>query len=275
MTSPAETYLRDFHRRLPGVTSREFGGAPVWRDGEVHPSSYSLLEAEVPRGEAPLVVLDLACGDGHLLELLARRQQPGLSLLGVDLSEHELAAARTRLKDAATLTHGRAQSLPYPEASVDLVLSHLAFMLMDDVETVLSELRRVLKPTGRVSMVIGGGPLRNEAFEQYVRLLRPVLATTPNAALPLGDPRVRTSEGLAELFRDFTGLHIQNLEVQGDGPPERVWDSLTRTYDADRLPESARDSLKADFLRAVEPLRLADGTLPFRWSMRQVTATRP
>ncbi|WP_338872285.1 class I SAM-dependent methyltransferase [Myxococcus stipitatus] len=274
MSSPAEAYLRDYHRRLPGVTARDFGSTPVWRDGEVHPSSYALLEAEVPRGEAPQVVLDLACGDGHLLEMLARRGQPGLTLMGIDMSEHELAAAQERLKGAATLTLGRAQALPFPDASVDLVLSHLAFMLMDDVETVLSELHRVLKPAGRVSMVIGGGSIRSAAFDQYLRLLRPLLASLPNPPRPLGDPRVRTEEGLTELFGDFSALHIQNLDVQCDGPPEHVWSSLTRTYDGDRLSAPARDALKVDFLRAVEPLRFANGTLPFQWSMRQVTATR-
>ncbi|NTX37437.1 class I SAM-dependent methyltransferase [Myxococcus sp. CA033] len=271
--SPAESYLLDFHRRLAGVTSREFGGAPVLRDGEVFPSTYALLEAAVPKEDGPQVVLDLACGDGYLLELLARRNQPGLALVGLDMSEHELAVARARLNGAATLHLGRAQSLPLAEASVDVVLSHLALMLMDDVETVLAEIQRVLKPTGRVSVVVGGDLVRGEAFEVYLGLLKPLLAAEARVPMPLGDARVRSVEGLTGLFGGFTHVDIRRLEVQGDATPEHAWESLSTTYDADRLSTAARASLKHAFVQAVEPLRRTDGTIPMRWGMRQVTAT--
>lgn len=45
----------------------------------------------------PLTVLDLACGDGALLQLLARREQQGLHRVGVDMSLHELERARANL----------------------------------------------------------------------------------------------------------------------------------------------------------------------------------
>ncbi|MFY2559008.1 class I SAM-dependent methyltransferase [Corallococcus terminator] len=277
MTAPssAESYLLDFHRRLAGVTSREFGGAPVLRDGEVFPSTYALLEAVVPRGDSPRVVLDVACGDGYLLELLARRSEDGLTLLGLDMSEDELEAARVRLKGSATLHQGRAQSLPFADASVDVVLSHLALMLMDDVERVLAELRRVLKPTGRVSIVVGGELVRGEAFEVYLGLLKPMLAREARPPPPLGDARFRSVEGLREVFGGFTDVEIRRLEVQADGTPEQAWESLSTTYDADRLSESAKATLQQAFLQAVEPLRRTDGTIPLRWGMRQVTASGP
>ncbi|RKH13637.1 class I SAM-dependent methyltransferase [Corallococcus sp. CA047B] len=272
--SPAESYLLDFHGRLAGVTARWFATAPVLREGAAFPSTYSLLEAVVPRDAGPRVVLDLACGDGHLLELLAKREQPGLSLLGLDMSEHELAAARARLKGAATLHAGRAQALPFADASVDVVLSHLALMLMDDVETVLAEIRRVLKPGGTVSVVVGGDMVRGDAVECFAGLLRPLIMAESQPWLPLGDPRVRSVEGLKVLFREgFVDVTVQDLVVQGDGEPRSVWDSLRTTYDADRLSPGAQASLEAAFLQAVEPLRRSDGTVSCRWGMRQLTAT--
>lgn len=273
MPSPAEAYLLDFHARLAGVTSRWFGQSPVQRDGETADSSYALLEAVVPGG-GPLTVLDLACGDGYLLELLARRKQAGLSLLGLDMSEHELAAARARLNGAATLIQGRAQSLPFGDASVDVVLSHLALMLMDDVETVLAEVRRVLKPGGRVSVVVGGGELPpDSALALFAGLMKSVQSTEP--PLMLGDMRVRSEDGLRSLFAEgFVDVTAQSLSVLGDGSPQEVWESLITTYDADRLSPAARASLQVSFLQAVEPLRRADGSVPLRWGMRQLTATR-
>ena len=273
MPSPAEAYLLDFHARLAGVTSRWFGSSPVQRNGETAASSYALLEAVVPAG-GPLTVLDVACGDGHLLELLARRKQPGLSLLGLDMSEHELAAARARLNGAATLVHGRAQSLPFGDASVDVVLSHLALMLMDDVGTVLAEFRRVLKPGGQVSVVVGGGDLApDNALTVFAGLMKSRQSTEP--PLMLGDVRVRSEDGLRSLFAEgFTDVTVQSLSVQGDGSPQEVWESLITTYDADRLSPEARVSLQESFIQAVEPLRRADGSVPLRWGMRQLTATR-
>ena len=56
------------------------------RDGR---SPCDVLEVLVPDTE-PLTVLDLGCGAGALLQLLPRRRQPGLRLIGVDMSPHEL-----------------------------------------------------------------------------------------------------------------------------------------------------------------------------------------
>lgn len=271
--SPTESYLLDFHRRLPGATSRAFAHTPVQRDGELFPSTYALLEAVVPQAGRPLTVLDLACGDGHLLQLLANRKQPGLSLLGVDMSEHELAAAQARLGGATTLLQGRAQSLPFEASSIDVVLSHLAVMLMDDVEAVLAEVGRVLKPGGTVSIVVGGDLVRGDALELFLGLLKPLKAAEAHPPTPLGDPRVRSVEGLTGLFgAGFENVEIHHLEVRSDGQPGAVWESLSTTYDADRLSPSALASLEEAFLVAVEPLRLADGTIPCRWGMRQLTA---
>ncbi len=271
MPSPSESYLLDFHARLAGVTSRWFAHAPVQAE-EAAPSSYALLEAVVPRDARPLTVLDLACGDGYLLELIARREQSELSLVGLDMSAHELEAARARLNGTATLLQGRAQSLPLGDASVDVVLSHLALMLMDDVETVLAELRRVLKPGGRVSIVVGGDPVPGNALEVFAGLMKSAVAVPP---MRLGDPRVRSVNGLQELFAEgFADVMVRSLSVQGDASPGEVWESLLTTYDADRLSPAAQASLQAAFLQAVEPLRRSDGSVPLRWGMRQLTGTR-
>src|SRR5690348_1477406 len=107
--SEAERFLQEFHRRHPGATSALFGRAGAGAGG----SSYDGLADVVPAGSGPITVLDLACGDGFLLEALSARRQPGLHLIGVDMSDAELDAARRRLPArAATLLPGRAQAIP-------------------------------------------------------------------------------------------------------------------------------------------------------------------
>lgn len=81
-----ESYLIDFHGRRPGATSHCFGAARTEREGQEFSSPYAYLADLVPTRGGPLTVLDLACGDGYLLAEFAARRQPGVSLLGVDMS---------------------------------------------------------------------------------------------------------------------------------------------------------------------------------------------
>lgn len=142
--------LSSFHARFAGASDRVFGRGTV-PDGR---SSYQWLADQVPPEAAR--VLDLACGDGALLARLAR---PGREIMGLDRSEHELAAARARLGPEVALHHGVAQALPFPDGSFDAVTCHMAFMLMAQAEAVVAEIRRVLAPGGVFAGVIGvGGP---------------------------------------------------------------------------------------------------------------------
>ena len=108
--SRAESYLSTFHDANPGATPRAFEALPVRRDGLEFASTYRSLISALPDTEAPLTVLDLACGDGHLLSLLADGStSPARALIGVDLSAGELGAARSRLGDRAALYCCKAQ----------------------------------------------------------------------------------------------------------------------------------------------------------------------
>ena len=76
----AEAFLRAFHRARPGITTRAFARGRA-DDGR---SSYAILAGAA--GEALArrqVILDLGCGDGHLLELLVQRGAPADRLVGV------------------------------------------------------------------------------------------------------------------------------------------------------------------------------------------------
>ncbi|WP_426730659.1 class I SAM-dependent methyltransferase [Myxococcus faecalis] len=274
--SETESYLLDYHRRLAGVTARWFSRTPVTRGDHRFDSTYALLAAEVPSDSREHTVLDLACGDGYLLELLAHREPPRPRLLGLDMSADELAHAQARLQGAATLHQGLAQSLPFEDDSLDVVLSHLALMLMDDCEQVLSEVRRTLKPDGKLSCVVGGGFAPTGSLAVFRELMKPAIESQPRPLLSLGDKRFRSTEGLQQLFGlAFQHVDVFDLLVQDGGSPEHVWDSLAQTYDADQLPPSTREGVRKAFLSAVEPLRDSAGNISCHWSMRQVTAHAP
>jgi arsenite methyltransferase len=101
-------------------------------------------------------VLDLGCGAGMDSILAARRVAPGGTVIGVDMVEEMLAKAR-RNTEALGLCNldyqlGRADALPVPTASVDVIITNGVFNLCVDKPKVIAEMFRVLRPGGCLHM---------------------------------------------------------------------------------------------------------------------------
>jgi len=92
------------------------------------------------------LVVDLACGTGDLCREL---DAAGLRAVGVDLSFGMLAAARTD----APLLQGDALRLPVRDGSVDGVTCGFALRNLVDLVPFFAELRRVLRPGGRIALL--------------------------------------------------------------------------------------------------------------------------
>lgn len=110
-----------------------------------NPVHAAALDLAAPLG-APGVVLDVGCGTGRLLRAAALRW-PDARLIGVDPAEGMVEAAR-RLTPAATFYRSLAETLPLPNASVDLVFSTLSFHHWHDQTAGVREIARVLRPGG-------------------------------------------------------------------------------------------------------------------------------
>lgn len=272
MYTAGERFLLAFHAQLPGVTATAFGGVPVRYRGQELASSYEVLAQAVPFFDGPATVLDLGCGNGHLLAMLARAR-PMLGLIGVDFSVAELGAARCA---TASFVGARAQQLPLREASCDAVLSHMALMLMDDVGQVLREVARVLKPGGVVAAVVGGGiPPDSPAFAAYVELLRRHLATLPEVPPRIGNKAFYSEESVRSLFAEqFIDLAVEPVLLQELLAPAEAWTSFERMYDLHHLPMPSRRELRDEYLEAVRPLVGADGRLSFPRQLRFIRARR-
>ena len=87
-------------------------------------------------------ILDVGCGTGANLEMLARFGDAE----GVDVSEDALAFCRAR--GLTGVRAGAAEALPYPDATFDLVTALDVVEHLDDDVAGLQEMRRVLKPRG-------------------------------------------------------------------------------------------------------------------------------
>ncbi|AQR69930.1 SAM-dependent methyltransferase [Janthinobacterium sp. LM6] len=268
----AETYLQDFHQRQVGVTSAAFAHLPASSPAGTWASSYHVLTSLAPAVDAPLSVLDLACGDGHLLGLLAARRQPQLQLLGIDMSQAELAAARATLPASVRLLQGRGQTLDVPSASVDYLVSHMALMLMDDIEQVVREMRRVLRPGGQFAAIVGRTFLLGEVNDVFMRVFKPI-ASDALPPLRFGDRRTGSEAGWRELLAGaFADVAFDDIDVRWSPTPGELWTALTDTYDIDRLHDGARQRLREAFLDAAAHLQDSDGTIATGWGLRLVCA---
>ena len=207
--SKNEVFLKEFHAQLPGCTSQTMASQLT----PENKSSYELLADLVPVGNKPLKVLDLACGDGYLLSLLESRNQQGLELHGIDMSEGELSAAKKRLGHSRGLEIGRVQELPFADASFDVVLCHMAFMLMDSVDEVVREISRVLKRAGIFSAIISGKRTDNPANQVFRELAVSTLEKQHLDFLSqIGDSRLKrtsTNEGIQSVFESSFSDPIQ------------------------------------------------------------------
>jgi ubiquinone/menaquinone biosynthesis C-methylase UbiE len=101
-------------------------------------------------------VLDIGSGPGLLATEMAADVGSGGSVIGVEPSEQMLALARPRAQAAPAgsapvrFETGDAVAVPVPDAAVDVVTSTQVYEYVVDVPAALAQVRRVLRPGGRV-----------------------------------------------------------------------------------------------------------------------------
>jgi len=95
----------------------------------------------------PNAILDVGCGTGRLLRK-AKELWPDARLVGVDAADKMIEQAK-QLFPQAEFHVAMAESLPLPDASVDLAFSTLSFHHWINQAKGVSEIARVLRPQGR------------------------------------------------------------------------------------------------------------------------------
>lgn len=97
-------------------------------------------------------ILDVGCGPGYYVDEIARQVGPGGAVIGVDTSSTmlELASTRTAHHTNVTLLEGDAEAIPVEDQWADRALAVQVLEYVDDLEGALAELRRVMRPAGRL-----------------------------------------------------------------------------------------------------------------------------
>lgn len=208
-------------RRFAGDHDHFFEEYDAWRyDQEGHIPG--CLDAMQVRG---LRLLEIGLGQGAEAEQLIRR---GARYSGLDLTDTSIARVRRRLElhdlPYDDLRQGSALEIPWPDSSFDVVFSHGVLHHIPDIEAAEREIHRVLKPTGRLVVMLYAKHSVN--YHLSIRVLR-------RAALAAVYPLAK-----AGLYRPkgFVAQHVANAEQVGLAPYLRMESFVHRNTDGPLNP---------------------------------------
>lgn len=171
------------------------------------------VEAVVQPGDR---VLDACCGTG---DLAVAAEREGGVVTGLDFSSEMLVRAR-RKSTSVTWVQGDLLALPFADASFDAATVGFGVRNVADLEAGLRELRRILRPGGRLAILEitqPRGALRpffSLWFDRIVPLLGRVLpGGKAYTYLPASVRRFPGADGLAALMRDagFADIRVRLL----------------------------------------------------------------
>jgi cytosine/adenosine deaminase-related metal-dependent hydrolase/ubiquinone/menaquinone biosynthesis C-methylase UbiE len=135
----------------PDVSPRD-GYRLVSRAYDAEPNPMLLLEQRFLEQLLPpiksLDIVDVGCGTGRWLAILAERQPR--TLLGVDFSAEMLLQAKRKLRGAAKLVLADCNCIPFPRFSADLILSSFVTSYLEDLDAFVQQARRLLRADGSI-----------------------------------------------------------------------------------------------------------------------------
>jgi SAM-dependent methyltransferase len=242
-------------------------------DRMLEPIGRHIVARAAPRpGET---VIDVGCGGGATIVELARHVGTGGQVTGIDVSAPLLTIARERARQATAaveVVQADAETHPLPEGRFDLAFSRFGIMFFADPAAAFANLRRGLKPSGRLAFVCW----RPVAINPWMTVPRDVVTRyvvpPPRPADPFApgpfafaDP-MRIRDVLAR--SGFGAFQIEAFDTRvavGGGTLEGAVVSTTRDGPLAgliaTLDDLQRRRLEEDLRAAYRPFVLADGRI--------------
>lgn len=127
-------------------------------------------------------VLDVACGTGVAARAALERVGRAGAVVGLDVNEQMLEVAQ-RGGGSIEWRAGRAEDLPFADATFDAVLCLFGLMFFEDRARALQEMARVVRPGGRVAVAVWASLDAIPGYAAVAALLRRLFGARAAAAL--------------------------------------------------------------------------------------------
>jgi len=153
-------------------------------------------------------VLDVAGGSGDLARAFAKRAAPGGEVWLTDINLAMLAVGRDRLIDAGTVVpvaQCDGERLPFPSDYFDCVSVAFGLRNMTHKDRALAEMRRVLRPGGRVLVL---------EFSQVAKPLKPAYDWYSFKVLPWLGRRIAKDEAAYRYLAESIRMHPNQAELK-------------------------------------------------------------
>jgi ubiquinone/menaquinone biosynthesis C-methylase UbiE len=216
-------------------------------------------------------VLDVACGAGEPSISIAALLSGTGEVIGVDMAAEPLKVARERAtkRGLPNVEHMQADvhALPFADASFDRVTSRLGVMFFVDLPKALSEMHRVLRPSGRVAL-LAWGAMEQPYFDMTIGTVRRM---HPELEIPATAKQMfkfgvsgTLAAALGEAGFSEAEDRVRSLRWDWHGSPEDMWDyfrgvtvpfrALLEKVDGDADVDSAvlsalRESYDGEYVR--------------------------
>jgi malonyl-CoA O-methyltransferase len=260
-------------RRLQHSFGRAAAGyaevAMLQRESE----SRLLEQLEVLEDRVPARILDVGSGPGRASGVMKGRW-PKAEVVAMDIALPMLGEVprHTRFWRPVRRVCGEAASLPFADASFDVVFSNMCGQWVPDLPEALSEFRRVLKPEGLLLFTSFGPDTLVELRESYLAAGESDPPLSPFAAIQqVGDALVSAGFRNPVLERENFNLSYPDVkslmrELRAIGAGD------ARSHRARGLGGKERQKR---MIAAYEALRDADGQLPSTWEVIGAMAWAP
>ncbi|MBC7640529.1 MAG: class I SAM-dependent methyltransferase [Rhodoferax sp.] len=186
-----------------------------------------------------LTAADVGCSAGFIADELAGAG--AARTYGVDIDVPGLRAARTRFGDHVQFVCSAGQALPFPDASLDVVVFNHIYEHVVDPDAVIADVKRVLKPDGVLYLGLGNrlGVIEPHYKLPFLSYLPPAAADRYVRAFGRADSyyeRFRTRRGLQQLL---AGWHVVDYTLPVLGDPAAFSGEDMVPAMVSRLPERA------------------------------------
>ncbi len=218
-------------------------------------------------------VLDVACGNGNLAVIAARK---GAEVTGIDIADNLIEAAKERAAAEGLdikFEQGDAEAMPYEDGSFDVVMTMYGAMFTPRPEVAASELVRVCKPGGTIAManwtptgfagqmfklggkyvppppmpppVLWGVP--DEVTARFGEAIENLTMTPRIAEMKFNFP----PEDVVSLFKTYFGPTVMALKAMGDENHEAFTNDLVALWSENNTKTDGTTLTRSEYLEVI------------------------